>query len=116
MISNGPRVIYQVKMEKTIEWANEMKDQLNAGDVNLPDIAEARYEAEDAAARMKAADGPVAMPAGTWTPSMAWYGSVKHLQYVVEELKKEKPGDDLAELEELATKLNAVADGKADAV
>jgi hypothetical protein len=101
-----------------MKWAIELKDKLKMGGVNSHDIAMARREANDTAARQEAAGcGLVAMPAGTWTPSMDWYGSVKHLQYVVAKFKEETPGDDhLAELEELAMKLNAVADGEADAV
>lgn len=102
-----------------MKWAQELKDQLYGGSdkpyggsINAADIAAARREAEDTAARQKEAGcGLVAMPAGTWTPSMDWYNSVKHLQYVVAKFKKENPGADLDELEGLAGQLNAFAFG-----
>jgi hypothetical protein len=90
-----------------MNWAQELKDQLYGGSVNAADIAAARREAE------MMGGGLQAMPAGTWTPSMDWYKSVKHLQYVVAKFKKENPGARLDELEGLAGQLNAFAEGEA---
>ena len=91
--------------------ANELMEKLkNQDGVNYPDLEAARREVAEEN------NGLGAAPAGTWTPSMDWYRSVKSLVYHQEKLKNEQPGEDLADLEELVAKLNAVADGVAAVV
>lgn len=118
-------------IERTLKWAKELEKEYDWDianpskdyrSINHADIAAAVYEARDIEARSTEkyghAGGLVAVPAGTWTPSMSWTHSVWRLKNVVNDYKEKTPegmnseewAAALAELVELCDKLNAIVD------